>query len=90
MNNWNTDTDMLIIDVEGDTPRTEAYSWERVREIVGGFVEILPLSEGLYIMVNEEGRLQDLPLNPLVAWQGQPLHRLHGAVVVVSGHLILV
>jgi len=34
------------------------------QEFVGGYVEGISLPNGDYLLVNEEGKLKDLPLNP--------------------------
>lgn len=44
--------------------------WESLREVVGGDIErVKPmfLSRGLVMVVNEEGRLRDLPVNPFAS-----------------------
>ena len=37
---------------------------ESAQEFVGGYVEGIPFPNGDYLIVNEEGKLMGLPLNP--------------------------
>lgn len=39
------------------------FQLEELNEIVGGFIEIVYLRNGLIMVVNEEGKLNNLPLN---------------------------
>ena len=41
----------------------EFFELEEMQKFVGGWVEILPISGNRYMVVNEEGRLLELPLN---------------------------
>lgn len=34
-----------------------------IQQIVEGYIEILPLSDGILMVCNEEGKLKDLPVN---------------------------
>lgn len=41
------------------------YSLEEMQEIVGGYIEIIASADGSEVMVlNEEGKLNELPYNP--------------------------
>ena len=48
-----------IIDDVKDEPTLES-----AQEFVGGMVEGIPFPNGDYLIVNEEGKLMGLPLNP--------------------------
>ena len=49
--------------------RTADFTLEELREFVGGYVELLcpPSNAGAVLMVNEEGRLRDLPFNEIAS-----------------------
>ena len=56
----NTDAaEFKIIDVVKDEPNLKA-----AQAFVGGMVEGIPFPNGDYLIVNEEGKLIGLPLNP--------------------------
>jgi len=40
------------------------FTYAELRDFVGGLVEIVPLPDGRSIIVNEEGKLNNLPENP--------------------------
>lgn len=42
------------------------FSLEEMQQIVGGFIQILPLNGEMYLVVNENGKIQHppLPVNP--------------------------
>jgi len=42
----------------------EEPNLEDMQEYVGGFIEAIPLTNGFTMVVNEEGRQQNLPNNP--------------------------
>lgn len=49
------------IDVE---PKNGAdFSLEELQEFVGGYIEIIDLFDGTLMVINEEGKLKDLPFN---------------------------
>ena len=54
-----TAAEFKIIDDSKDEP-----SLEQAQEFVGGYVEGITFPNGDYLIVNEEGKLMDLPLNP--------------------------
>lgn len=39
------------------------YTLEELKEIVGGYIEIIHLTENKIMVVNEEGKLNNLPYN---------------------------
>jgi hypothetical protein len=45
------------------TIEDERPSLEKAQELVGGFVELIELTSGDQLLVNEEGLLKGLPLN---------------------------
>ena len=56
----NTDQDQFkIIDDEKNTP-----SLKEAQDFVGGMVECITFPNGDVLIVNEEGKLMSLPLNP--------------------------
>ena len=44
--------------------RGKTYSLEELQSYVGGYIELLPLEKSRYAVVNEEGMLHDLAINP--------------------------
>ena len=60
MTKINTDqNEFKIIEDSKDEP-----SLKEAQDFVGGWVEGITLPNGDYLLVNEEGKLKDLPLNP--------------------------
>ena len=56
----NTDAaEFKIIEDSKDEPDLKA-----AQDFVGGYVEGIPFPNGDYLIVNEEGKLRNLPLNP--------------------------
>ena len=56
----NTDAaEFKIIEDSKDEPTLKA-----AQEFVGGYVEGIPFPNGDYLIINEEGKLMGLPLNP--------------------------
>ena len=56
----NTDAaEFKIIENSKDEPDLKA-----AQDFVGGYVEGIPFPNGDYLIVNEEGKLKGLPLNP--------------------------
>ncbi len=59
-NKINTDAaEFKIIEDSKDEPDLKA-----AQDCVGGYVEGIPFPNGDYLIVNEEGKLKGLPLNP--------------------------
>jgi hypothetical protein len=59
-NKINTDAaEFKIIEDSKDEPTLKA-----AQDFVGGYVEGIPFPNGDYLIVNEEGKLKGLPLNP--------------------------
>lgn len=44
-------------------PEKKTYSLEELQSIVGGYIEIVWLSQFYLMVVNEEGKLNGLPMN---------------------------
>lgn len=56
---------------------------EKAQSLVGGFVELIQLPGGAQLLVNEEGLLRRLPINPLASYLArQPIV---GNAVVLRG-----
>lgn len=56
-------TNLDVIDV---TPKNGTdFSLDELRGFVGGFIEIVPLTTSKIMVINEEGKLNDLPVNIL-------------------------
>jgi hypothetical protein len=67
----------------------KAPTLEQLQKMVGGYIEVVSLSDGRQLIVNEEGLLHDLPKNPeatalnVAMGNGQPL--IVGNAVVLGG-----
>lgn len=61
-------------------------SLESLQKIVGGFIEIIALTddEDVDIVINEEGKLNGLPLNRFITHKGQIIDTLMGDIVIVG------
>lgn len=57
------------------------FTLEELREIVGGDIEIVPLTDNKIMVVNEEGKIYHLPVNM------QATH-LHGYEIIVGDVLV--
>lgn len=50
--------------IEDVTPKSGSdFTLEEMQAMVGGYIETLSLTDGKWIVVNEEGKLNNLPLN---------------------------
>lgn len=50
--------------IEDVTPKNgNDFTLEEMQAMVGGYIETLSLTDGKWIVVNEEGKLHNLPLN---------------------------
>jgi hypothetical protein len=41
---------------------------------VGGYIQMIKLQPNQWVVVNEEGAINGMPVNPAMTWQGGPLH----------------
>ena len=39
------------------------FSLERLQELVGGYIEVVPVGHGEYVICDEEGKLKGKPIN---------------------------
>ena len=53
-----------VIQVDGVTYEIKKPTLEKLQEIVGGYIEDLRLPNGKHMIVNEDGRLEGLMMNP--------------------------
>lgn len=60
----------IRIDPDGTVTVLADASYESIRDGVGGRIEAAPTDESITLWVNEDGTIDDLPLNPLghVLW----------------------
>ena len=78
----NTDrNEFKIIENSKDEP-----SLEQAQKFVGGYVEGISFPNGDYLIINEEGRLKKLPLNP----EATLLWRMHFDHNDIVGPAILI
>lgn len=65
----------------------EKPTLEQLQEAVGGLIQIVPLQDGRYMVVNEEGLILDLPYNKAASRvAGFPIV---GDAVIVPAHMML-
>lgn len=69
-----------IIEVEPKNGKD--FKIEEVQKIVDGWVELTHLSDGRYMLVNEEGLINDLPVN----LEASKLY--YGKIAMLNGHYI--
>ena len=78
----NTDrNEFKVIENSKDEP-----SLEQAQKLVGGYVEGISFPNGDYLIINEEGRLKNLPLNP----EATLLWRMHFDHNDIVGPAILI
>lgn len=62
------------------------FQFKELSRLVGGFIEIIPLSRGLIMVMNETGKLKNLPVNAEATEMAkefiQPTDTINGTVVV--------
>lgn len=56
-------TNGQVIDVEPENGLT--YELQQLHDIVGGYIELVRLNNKEYMVVNEEGKLYNLPFNAM-------------------------
>lgn len=61
------------------------HSYENMKKIVGGYIECVSLPHGIDMWLNEEGLLEQLPLNLQTSMNGQVVHVIVGDVFF-AGH----
>ena len=54
-------TDGMVIATE--PANGNDFQLSELRSVVGGYIEVVTLRDGLMMVVNEEGKLQNLPVN---------------------------
>lgn len=66
------------------------FALEELQGLVGGLIELMPLEDGGWLIINEEGKLQPLPYNKQASlyaheslWPGDSIV---GSAVLVSEH----
>jgi Domain of unknown function (DUF3846) len=68
--------------------KTIEHTIEEMHKLVGGWIEVVNLQNGILMVVNEEGAITDLPLNfvTVVIDRGvvKPVHEIFGDVFFVS------
>lgn len=56
---------MLVIETNGTTRLVENADYHAINAAVGGWIEGIPVDADVRIYVNEEGKLNGLPANPV-------------------------
>lgn len=64
-------------------PKDRAYTLEEVQKAVGGYIEVVNLNSGYIMVINEEGKLNGLPVNQKATdlW-GSPWDHIVGNALV--------
>lgn len=65
-------------------PKENIYSLPELQEIVGGYIEIVFLPNQFCLVVNEEGKLLNLPINPIAT---QIMHQFGIPDIIVGNAL---
>ncbi len=60
-----TNPPAIRVDTDGTVTVLADATYESIRDGVGGLIEAAPTDESLTLWVNEEGKIDGLPLNPL-------------------------
>jgi uncharacterized protein YlzI (FlbEa/FlbD family) len=53
-----------VINMNGASYEIQDPTLESLQGVVGGYIEVLRLKNGKYLVVNEEGLMRNLPINP--------------------------
>ncbi|MDT3388898.1 MAG: DUF3846 domain-containing protein [Bacteroidota bacterium] len=76
-------------------PKGETFSLEELQKFVGGYIEIVYLADGkLCMVVNEEGKINHLPMNPIATrlfnlfTTGAPYDYIVGNVLICESNEI--
>ena len=76
----------MLISVDGEQtvvePKGATFSLDELQEYVGGFIEILPIDADRMAVANDEGRIRQMPMNPVASKAAGYL--LVGPILVVS------
>ena len=77
-----------ILKTTGEKERVETKGWElkNWQKAVGGLIEQVNLKDGVVLIVNEEGKLKNLPINELATAMFQ---RVHGEIDVIVGDVVV-
>lgn len=78
-----------VIYADGIIGEIEDESFEKYQEIVGGYIQIIKVTDGINMVINEEGRLLNLPVNRkatdfLQAHTNQKVVDIVGNVVLIE------
>ena len=65
-------------------PKQNIYSLEELQEIVGGYIEIVFLPNKFCLVVNEEGKLNNLPINSIAT----EIMQQHGINDIIVGNAL--
>jgi len=66
----------------------KTYTLEELQEVVGGYIEIISLSNGFLMVLNEEGKLKGLPFNEQASQLIPPTDYIVGDVLVCKSKRI--
>lgn len=79
--------------VETNPKNSKFFTLEELQKIVGGYIEIIrpPSKNGAILVINEEGKLNNLPVNKLASemWQENCSKGSERALDYVVGNVLL-
>ena len=76
----------VVVKNVGEPPRVQIIEneLEVIQGIVGGYIETFPLTDDIYIILNEEGKLMGLEPNLVVPCHNNQTEVIVGNVILVS------
>lgn len=79
----------LVIQTNGATqevqPQRKHFTLQELQGLVGGYIEFIHLTDGRWLVVDEDGKPKRLPMNiHATAMAGLPGDSIVGTVVVLS------
>lgn len=86
----------MIIKPNGETknvtPNQDQFTHQELNKLVGGYIEVIRLNDEWFMVINEEGKLQNLPYNTMATMLYQsyvsPYDCIVGNAVLVSSNEI--
>lgn len=77
---------MVLIRTDGSIRLKKKMTLEEMQTFVEGLIQVVPFRDGTEIVVNEEGKLEALPVNPIAT---QYWYDRYGDTDVIVGNAII-
>lgn len=74
--------------VEVQPKNNEYFSLEEMQEIVGGYIEFVYLPDDKIMVVNEEGKIHNLPMNDVASVYVAPYDYIAGNALICKNNEI--